>query len=121
MSHDRKAKNDIDWIQRYIFPGACLPSIKALTEVSGRHSNLELKHMEDITPHYARTLRLWRERFFNNIEQIRDLGYNEEFIRMWDYYLCYCEGGFAERVIGDVQMLFAKPLYRGQPVLGRLS
>ena len=116
-----KAKNDIDWIQRYIFPGACLPSIKALTEVSGQHSNLELKHMEDITPHYARTLRLWRERFFNNIEQIRDLGYNEEFIRMWDYYLCYCEGGFAERVIGDVQMLFAKPLYRGQPVLGRLS
>lgn len=116
-----KAKNNIDWIQRYIFPGACLPSIKALTEVSGKHSNLELKHMEDITPHYAQTLRLWRENFFENIDQIRALGYNEEFIRMWDYYFCYCEGGFAERVIGDVQMLFAKPLHRGKPVLGQLS
>ncbi|MBA57401.1 MAG: SAM-dependent methyltransferase [Pseudomonadales bacterium] len=115
-----KAKNNIDWIQRYIFPGACLPSIKALTEVSGKNSNLELTHLEDITPHYARTLELWRENFFHNVDAIRDLGYNEEFIRMWDYYFCYCEGGFAERVIGDVQMLFAKPLYRGATVLGQL-
>lgn len=115
-----KAKNNIDWIQRYIFPGACLPSIKVLTEVSGRHSNLELTHLEDITPHYAHTLKLWRENFFRNIEAVRELGYNEEFIRMWDYYFCYCEGGFAERVIGDVQMLFAKPLHRGSSVLGQL-
>lgn len=115
-----KAKNNIDWIKRYIFPGACLPSIKALTEASGKNSNLELTHLEDITPHYARTLELWRENFFHNIDAIRGLGYNEEFIRMWDYYFCYCEGGFTERVIGDVQMLFAKPLYRGATVLGQL-
>ena len=115
-----KAKNDIDWIQRYIFPGACLPSIRALTEFSGHHSDLALTHMEDISPHYAQTLRLWRENFFRNLDQVRALGYNEEFIRMWDYYFCYCEGGFAERIIGDVQMLFAKPLHRGPSVLGTL-
>ncbi|RLU01625.1 SAM-dependent methyltransferase [Ketobacter sp.] len=115
-----KAKNNIDWIQRYIFPGACLPSVKALTEVSGRNSDLALTHLEDITPHYARTLQLWRQQFFDNIDAIRALGYNEEFIRMWDYYFCYCEGGFAERIIGDVQMLFAKPMYRGPSVLGQL-
>jgi len=109
----QKARNDIDWIQRYIFPGACLPSIRALLQASGKHSDLELRHLEDITPHYARTLQLWRENFFRNIEQIRALGYNEEFIRMWDYYFSYCEGGFAERVIGDVQLLFTKPLHRG--------
>jgi len=115
-----KAKNDIDWIQRYIFPGACLPSIKALLHTSALHSDLELKHLEDITPHYARTLKLWRDNFLAQVDKIRALGYNEEFIRMWDYYFCYCEGGFAEHVIGDVQMLFSKPLYRGKSVLGDL-
>lgn len=115
-----KAKNNIDWIQRYIFPGACLPSTKALLHASSNNSDLEMKHLEDITPHYAKTLQLWRNNFFRNIDQVRALGYNEEFIRMWDYYFCYCEGGFAEHVIGDVQMLFSKPLYRGPSVLGQL-
>lgn len=115
-----KAKNDIDWIQRYIFPGACLPSIRALLQFSGSHSDLELKHLEDITPHYAKTLKMWRENFFENVHKIRNLGYNEEFIRMWDYYFCYCEGGFAEHVIGDVQMLFSKPHNRNSSVLGKL-
>jgi len=68
--------------------------------------------LEDITPHYARTLREWRRRFFTNLDKVRELGYSETFIRMWEYYLSYCEGGFAERYIGDVQMLFVKPLYR---------
>lgn len=114
------AIRSVDFIQRYIFPGSCIPSVTALLSAGGRNSDLQLTHMEDITPHYARTLREWRLNFFRNVEQIRALGYNEEFIRMWDFYFCYCEGGFAERVIGDVQLLFAKPGYRGAPVLGAL-
>jgi cyclopropane-fatty-acyl-phospholipid synthase len=68
--------------------------------------------MEDIGPHYATTLRRWRERFFGQIENVRRLGYSEQFVRMWDFYLCYCEGGFLERQLGDVQMLLTKPRCR---------
>ena len=114
------AIRNVDFIQRYIFPGSCIPSVTALLTACGRNSNLQLTHMEDITPHYARTLREWRHNFFRHVDRIRTLGYSEEFIRLWDFYFCYCEGGFAERVIGDVQLLFAKPGHRGAPVLGAL-
>ncbi|MGE5250591.1 MAG: class I SAM-dependent methyltransferase, partial [Bacteroidota bacterium] len=67
---------------------------------------------EDITPHYPRTLRTWRERFFANVDAVRALGYPESFVRLWEYYLCYCEGAFLERYIGDVQMTFTKPGWR---------
>lgn len=116
----RSAINNVDFIQRYIFPGSCIPSVTALLTACGQNSDMQLTHMEDITPHYARTLREWRHNFFRHLDQIRALGYSEEFIRMWDFYFCYCEGGFAERVIGDVQLLFAKPAYRGKTVLGAL-
>ena len=76
--------------------------------------------MEDITQHYVRTLQHWRQRFFAHIDKARSMGFSEAFIRMWEYYLAYCEGGFAERYIGDVQMLFTKPLSRPDPLLGRL-
>ena len=66
-------------------------------------------HLEDIGPHYETTLRHWRERFFENIAQVRRIGYPESFVRLWEYYLCYCEGGFAERQLGDVQFLLTKP------------
>ena len=112
-----QAIRNVDFIQRYIFPGSCIPSVTALLQACGRSSDLQLIHMDDITPHYARTLREWRHNFFHNIERVRDLGYSEEFIRMWEFYFCYCEGGFEERVIGDVQMLFAKPGYRGETLL----
>ena len=79
-----------------------------------------MTHMEDITPHYAKTLKIWRENFFKNQAAIRKHGYNEEFMRMWDYYFCYCEGGFLERVVGSVQLVFSKPLHRAEPVLGDL-
>ena len=105
-------KRSVDFIKRYIFPGSCIPSITAISNAITRKTDLRLFHLEDITPHYAKTLREWRHRFFANIEKVRQMGYPETFIRMWEYYLCYCEGGFAERYIGDVQMLFAKPLYR---------
>jgi cyclopropane-fatty-acyl-phospholipid synthase len=105
-------KRSVDFIKRYIFPGSCIPSINAISKAITRASDLRLIHLEDITPHYARTLREWHRRFFANIDKVREMGYPDTFIRMWEYYLCYCEGGFAERYIGDVQMLFAKPLYR---------
>jgi cyclopropane-fatty-acyl-phospholipid synthase len=70
---------------------------------------MKLFNLEDIGPHYAPTLRLWRERFFANLGEVRKLGYPERFNRLWEFYLCYCEGGFAERQLGDVQMLLTKP------------
>lgn len=103
------AKKSIDYIQRFIFPGGCLPSVAALSEAIARKTDMRIFHMEDIGPHYATTLRLWRERFFANIEKIKQLGYTESFIRMWQYYLCYCEGGFRQQSIGTVQLLLTKP------------
>ena len=113
-------KRSVDFIKRYIFPGSCIPSIAAMSRSIARASDLKLVHLEDITPHYAITLRTWRERFFANIDKVRDLGLPETFIRMWDYYLSYCEAGFAERYLGDVQMLLTKPLCRRPPLLAPL-
>lgn len=111
------AKNSVDFIQRYIFPGSCIPSVTALLDSVTRASDLRLFNLEDIGPHYARTLAEWRTNFFNNIERVRALGYSEEFIRMWEFYLCYCEGGFEERALGDVHMLLIKPGNRRPVVL----
>jgi cyclopropane-fatty-acyl-phospholipid synthase len=103
------ALRSVDFIQRYIFPGSFIPSITALTRATTRATDMKLARLDDIGPHYATTLRLWREAFFANIDKVRALGYSEDFIRLWDYYLCYCEGGFLERQLGDVQMLLTKP------------
>ena len=97
-----------DFIKRHIFPGSCIPSVAALTEAVA-HTDLRLVHFEDITPHYAETLRRWRETFEAAWPRIRALGYDERFRRLWRFYLCYCEGGFAEAVLGSVQMVLAKP------------
>ncbi len=78
---------------------------------------MQIFHLEDLTPHYARTLQVWRERFFANIDAVRNLGYPETFIRMWEYYLCYCEGAFLERYIGNVQMVLTKPGSRPAEIL----
>jgi cyclopropane-fatty-acyl-phospholipid synthase len=115
-----KARKAVDFIQRYIFPGGCLPSVRVLTECAARRTDMRLFHMEDIGPHYAQTLRHWRARFFENLQSVRALGYSDQFIRMWDYYLCYCEGGFMERKIGTVQMLFTKPMNRQASILSPL-
>jgi cyclopropane-fatty-acyl-phospholipid synthase len=114
-------KRTVDFIKRYIFPGSCIPSIAAIGRAVAGATDLRMVHLEDITPHYARTLREWRRRFFANIDKVRALGFSDTFIRMWDFYLCYCEGGFAERYIGDVQMLFAKPFNREELRLPRLK
>lgn len=110
------ALKDVDFIKRHIFPGGFLPSISVMTNSVAKVTDMKLFHLEDIGPHYATTLRDWRQRFFNNIEQVMALGYTDTFSRMWDYYLCYCEGAFMERAIGTVQMLLVKPDCRRTPV-----
>jgi cyclopropane-fatty-acyl-phospholipid synthase len=111
-----QAKNDVDFIQRYIFPGSCIPSIEALTTASSKSSDLRLVQQQDFAQHYARTLRAWNEACKANTEKISELGYSETFQRMWEFYLAYCEGGFAERAIGVSHLLYAKPLFRGEEV-----
>lgn len=106
------AIRSVDFIQRYIFPGSNIPSNTAMLQSMTRASDLRLVDLQDIGQHYATTLRLWRENFFAQIEAVRALGYSEAFIRMWDFYLSYCEGGFAECALGDVHLLLAKPGYR---------
>ena len=83
----------------------------ALLQAATKSSDLKLVGLEDITPHYVRTLATWRENMFANREQVQALGLDDRFLRTWDYYFSYCEGGFAEGHIGDVQLLFAKPRY----------
>ncbi len=107
-----QARNEVDFIQKYIFPGGSLPSVTAMSDAIMRNTNMRITNLEDIGPHYARTLRDWRERFFQKETKVRALGYNDAFIRLWEYYLCYCEGGFEERAIGTVQLLISKPSNR---------
>jgi cyclopropane-fatty-acyl-phospholipid synthase len=107
-----QAKRSVDFIKRFIFPGSFIPSAQALVNSLAGVTDLKMFHMEDIGPHYARTLRLWRERLLARQDEVRALGYPETFLRMWEYYLCYCEGGFEERQLGDVQMLLTKPRSR---------
>ena len=102
-------KTDVDFIKRYIFPGGCLTSVTDMSRTMTQHTDMRVIHLEDIGPHYATTLRRWHDRFFERIEDVRALGYSEAFIRMWQYYLCYCESAFLERATGTVQMLIMRP------------
>lgn len=97
-----------DWIQKYIFPGAQLASTRGILDSLARATKLSLFHAEDMGTHYARTLAAWRDRFFNSIAEVRALGFDDRFIRMWDYYLAFCEGAFHERHISDIQLLLTK-------------
>ncbi len=105
----------VDFIKEYIFPGSCIPSVTTMVSATTRHTDLRLFQLEDLTPHYARTLRTWRQRFLANADAVRGLGFDDAFIRMWEYYLAYCEGGFEERYLGSVQMVFTKPDARHAP------
>ncbi len=115
--HFDRYRGTVDFIQRFIFPGSALPSHSAIGMSLRRATDFRLFHSEDIGPHYARTLCRWRERFWENIDAVRELGFDERFIRMWHYYLCYCEGGFTERYIGVSQLLLTKPGCRREPLL----
>jgi cyclopropane-fatty-acyl-phospholipid synthase len=107
-----EAKGSVDFIKRYIFPGGCLPSLEVIARHVARDTDLQVTHLRDITDDYARTLAHWRHRFMGALPAVREQGFDELFERMWEFYLCYCEGGFRERVIGAVQLTFAKPGYR---------
>ncbi|HEY5622690.1 MAG TPA: cyclopropane-fatty-acyl-phospholipid synthase family protein [Gammaproteobacteria bacterium] len=104
-----RAKRSVDFIQRYIFPGGSLSSVRVLEASIGNNSDMQLHHLEEIGLDYAMTLRHWYERMFAKLPDVRALGYSEAFIRMWEFYLCYCESGFLERAIGNAQLLLAKP------------
>ena len=97
-----------DWIQKYIFPGAELASVSEILRSLARATTLGLYHAEDIGTHYARTLAAWRSRFQRANTEVRALGFDDRFMRMWDYYLAYCEGAFLERHIGDFQLVLTK-------------
>lgn len=97
-----------DWIQKYIFPGAVVPSISAMTGAMARDSKLVLEELYNFPLHYAKTLRLWRQGFEQNIGKARELGFDDRFLRMWRYYLCYCEAGFAERLLGVAHLTLSR-------------
>ena len=97
-----------DWIKKHIFPGAELASVIEIQRSLARTTRMQLFHMEDIGKHYALTLREWRRRFLEHHSEVRQLGFDDRFVRMWDYYLAYCEGGFRERYISDVQLVLSK-------------
>ena len=111
QQYDQAIKS-VDFIQRFIFPGGFIPSVSAITSSVKSSTDMRLFQLEDIGPHYATTLCDWRQRFFENIEPINALGYSQQFIAMWDFYLCYCEAGFLERVLGNAHLVFIKPKNR---------
>ncbi len=102
-------RKNVDWTQKYIFPGAVIPSLASIVTATGRSSDLTVNHLENLGPHYAPTLREWRRRFFANLETVRAQGFDERFVRMWEMYLCFSEAAFAERTLGDLQIVLTKP------------
>jgi cyclopropane-fatty-acyl-phospholipid synthase len=108
-SYYYQALKSVDFIKRYIFPGSFIPCVSAIVASAARSTDLRLINLEDQGESYALTLNHWRKRFLAALDQVRAQGYNEEFIRMWEFYLCYCEGGFKEKSISNVQLLLAKP------------
>ncbi|MDR8014781.1 SAM-dependent methyltransferase [Ectopseudomonas guguanensis] len=116
-----QACKSVDFIQRYIFPGGALPSMQKMLDVVTRHTDFNLHHMEDFGLHYARTLRLWHDNLRHARQRLEQLGYDDYFYRLWEFYLCYCEGGFLERTIGTAQLLLAKPAARPAPLLGNFD
>ena len=107
-----QARKSVDFIQRYIFPGGCLPSMHIIAKHVAQDTDMCILTVSDMAKDYAKTLAVWRESFSERTDKIKSLGFSDQFIRMWMYYLCYCEGGFEERVIGATQIVMAKPDYR---------
>ncbi len=106
------AAKSVDFIKKYIFPGSCIPSTQALLTSAARSSDLRLWHLDEIGPHYVTTLQHWTRAFKLRLDEVRAMGFDDRFIRMWEYYLAYCEGAFRARHIGDVQLHFTKPMAR---------
>jgi cyclopropane-fatty-acyl-phospholipid synthase len=104
-----KYRRSFDFIQKYIFPGGFLPSISAMQQAVGRTTDLRMQSIEDITPHYARTLLEWRHNFMSRLADVRLMGFDDQFVRMWEYYLCYCEAAFLEQAVQVVQIVWDRP------------
>jgi len=117
----RQYRREIDFIRRHVFPGSCVPSLGAILAAAAGGAGLRPAHLEDIGPHYAETLRRWRAAFEARLDAVRGLGFDERFVRLWRFYLAYCEAGFEERYLGDVQLVLRKSGSRAAPVLGRIE
>ena len=107
-----QARDSVDFIKRYIFPGGCLPSLTVISDSLSRVTDMQMSHLRDITRDYADTLSAWHDGFLDQLDTVRLMGFDDRFIRMWRYYLSYCEGGFRERIIGTWQITMTKPGYR---------
>ena len=108
----KQALGTVDFIQKYIFPGSCIPSINAIQDSMTTSGDMVINDILDIGIHYARTLSVWRKRFITHSDEILELGFDEVFIRKWLFYFSYCEGGFLEKSISDVHIHITKPEYR---------
>ena len=97
-----------DFIQKYIFPGGHLPSVSKILETTSKYTRLNLLHMEEFTEDYAKTLNIWHENFLNKLDEVKKLGFDEYFIRMWKMYLSYCEAAFLTRNVNLVQVTFTR-------------
>ncbi len=102
-------KNGVDWIQKHVFPGSLLPSVGAINQAVNSTSNLTLVDLKDIGLHYAHTLNVWYKTFNEKLEEVKKLGFDDYFIRKWNYYLCYCEAAFAMRNINVMQLVYTRP------------
>lgn len=115
------ATKTVDFIQRYIFPGGALPSIQVMLNIVSDKTDMNLIQQEDFGAHYARTLHMWHDNFKAARSELKTVGYDDYFYRLWVFYLCYCEGGFIERTIGCSQLLFAKPQAQRAPLIYALA
>lgn len=100
---------EVDFIKRYVFPGGCLPSVSRMTDAVSRKTDMVVRHLQDIGFDYARTLKDWCDNFMHARDRVHQLGYDDNFVRLWQFYLCYCEGGFRERATSAIHMVLAKP------------
>jgi cyclopropane-fatty-acyl-phospholipid synthase len=107
-----QARDAVDFIKRYIFPGGCLPSLNVISNAVANVTDMQFSGLRDITHDYADTLQNWHDTFLTQLDHVRAMGFDDRFIRMWRYYLSYCEGGFRERIIGTYQITMTKPYYR---------
>ena len=103
-----QALDSVDFIKRYIFSGSYIPCVSSMVASAAQAGQLRLLDLQDIGDSYAKTIHAWRERFLSREADVLALGYDRRFLRMWDFYLAYCEAGFLEQSISDVHLLFAR-------------
>ena len=118
QQNDEAYRKGVDFIRAYVFPGGCLPSIGSISAAIGKSTSLRMIGLEDISQHYADTLGHWRAEFVNKLDDVRRLGFDDAFVRLWHFYLCYCEAAFAERRCNSLQVLFAKSKNDLCPAMG---